>query len=39
MRLSINYLNDNLLSHYLFMKSNTSIKRKLLKKLFDYEIF
>ena len=32
MRQSSDYSNDKSLSHYLFMRSNTSIKRKLLKK-------
>ena len=32
MKLLINYLSDNLRSYYLFIKSNISIKRKLLKK-------
>ena len=35
MKLLINHLNDNLRSHYLFMKLNTSIKRKSSKKSFD----
>ena len=37
MRQSFNYLNDKLLSYYLFMRSNISIKRKSSKKRFDYE--
>ena len=37
MRQSFDHLNDKLLSHYLFMKSNISIKRKSLKKRSDCE--
>ena len=37
MKQSLNYLNDKSLSHYSFMRSNISIKRKLLKKRFDYK--
>ena len=37
MRQSFDYLNDKSLSHYLFMRSNISIKCKSLKKRFDCE--
>ena len=37
MRQSFSYLNDKLLSYYLFMRSNTSIKRKSSKKRSDCE--
>ena len=37
MRQSHDYLNDKSISHYLFMRSNISIKRKLSKKRFDCE--
>ena len=37
MRQSFDYLNDKSLSHYLFMRSNTLIKCKSLKKRFNYE--
>ena len=37
MKQSFDYLNDKLLSHYLFMRSNILIKHKSLKKRSDYE--
>ena len=37
MKQSFNHLNDKSLSHYLFMRSNISIKCKSLKKRSDYE--
>ena len=37
MKQFFDYSNNKLLSHYLFMRSNISIKRKSLKKRFDYE--
>ena len=37
MKQFFDYLNDKLLSHCLFMRSNILIKRKLLKKRSDYE--
>ena len=37
MKQSLNHSNDKSLSHYLFMRSNISIKRKLSKKRSGYE--
>ena len=37
MRLLFNYLNNKLLSYYLFIKLNISSKLKLLKKQYNFE--
>ena len=37
MKRSFDHSSDKSLSRYLFMRSNTSIQRKLSKKRFDYE--
>ena len=39
MKQSFDHLSDKLLSHYSFMRSNISIKRKSLKKQFNYESY
>ena len=36
---SFDHLSDKSLSHYLFIRLNTSIKRKSLKKRFDYKSY